>query len=153
MIIELLNSEIRRDEGCNPNLYLDSLGVPTVGVGHNCLAYPLPIGYVFPLTDDQIEALLDHDLAVTFSGLDLHLPWWRGLDEVRQRVIANMGFNLGVPGLLKFHHMLDAVRSLDWPTAAAQMQNSIWYRQVGKRAVRLKQAMLTGIMPDEPETI
>ncbi|WP_338862872.1 hypothetical protein [Mycetohabitans rhizoxinica] len=34
---------------------------------------------------------------MTFSvtWLDRHLPWWRSLDAVRQRVLINMAFNLG----------------------------------------------------------
>jgi len=49
--------------------------------------------------------------------------------------------------LLGFAKMLAAAKSGDYTTAAAQMKASAWYTQVGDRAVRLCQAMATGVMP------
>ncbi|KVC46285.1 hypothetical protein WI72_32110 [Burkholderia ubonensis] len=84
---------------------------------------------------------------MTFAGLDLHLSWWRQLDEVRQRVIANMAFNMGVATLLAFKNTLAAVQRGAYDIAAAGMKASRWYSQVGQRAVRLRSAMETGVMP------
>ena len=75
------------------------------------------------------------------------LPWWRKLDEVRQRVLANMCFNLGIDKLLGFQNALAAMAKGVYTTAAAEMQDSLWYGQVGQRAVRLCSAMETGVMP------
>jgi lysozyme len=32
----LLEAELRRDEGVRYTIYADTMGIPTVGVGHNC---------------------------------------------------------------------------------------------------------------------
>jgi lysozyme len=146
----LLIAELRRDEGVRYSRYLDTAGIPTVGVGHNLRANPLPAGWTFPLTDDQVNQLLAHDIAVTTAALSLHLPWWAHLDEVRQRVVANMAFNLGVGTLLAFHNTLAAIQSGRYGDAANGMKASAWFKQVGARAERLCQAMATGVMPDEP---
>lgn len=149
MNIDLLDAELRRDEGVKYSMYFDTKGIPTIGVGHNIQASPLPAEYVQPLTDDQVDDLLNHDLQVVFAGLDLHHPWWRGLDEVRQRVISNLAFNLGEARLDGFVNTLHAMQINDFDAAANGMENSAWAGQVGNRAVRLVEAMRTGVMPDE----
>lgn len=147
MNISLLDAELRRDEGVRYVVYRDTKNIPTCGVGHNCLASPLPESWTLPLTDSKVAELLNHDLTVTFAGLDLHLPWWRQLDDVRQRVIANMAFNLGVDKLLTFRNTLAAVRAGSYHVAAENMRKSLWASQVGKRAERLIKAMESGEMP------
>ena len=147
MNLVLLEAELRRDEGVRYTRYLDSRGIPTTGVGHNLLAAPLPPSWTYPLTDAQVDQLLEQDLATTFAHLDAQLPWWRKLDEVRQRVVANMAFNLGVNRLLGFKNTLSARQRGSYSVAAAGMKASAWYSQVGARAQRLCQAMETGVMP------
>jgi len=150
--MSLLEAELRRDEAVRYVRYFDTATPPnwTTGVGHNLTVSPLPTGWTYPLNDSQVNQLLAHDLAVTFAALDLHLAWWRHLDDVRARVVANMAFNMGVTDLAKFQHALAAMQSGDYVTAAAQMKASAWYGEVGARAVRLCQAMETGVMPNEP---
>lgn len=127
--------------------YKDTKGKLTVGVGHNLTVSPLPTGWSFPLSAAQITQLLTADVADTMKQLDANVGWWRALSEVRQRVIANMAFNLGIAKLLGFKNALAAMQVADWNTAAAEMQDSAWYGQVGARAVRLCQAMRTDVMP------
>lgn len=150
MNLILLDAELRRDEGVRYSPYLDTKGISTVGVGHNLQAVPLPAGWTYPLTDDQVNSLLNHDLDTTFAGLDLHHPWWTTMDEVRQRVLANMAFNLGETRLDGFVNTLRAMQTGDYLGAAAGMSASAWAGQVGDRATRLISAMQTGVMPDEP---
>ncbi|WP_244126835.1 glycoside hydrolase family protein [Burkholderia gladioli] len=147
MNLVLLEAELRRDEGVRYSIYLDTAGIPTVGVGHNCQVAPLPAGWSCPLTDAQINQLLSGDIASTLAKLDRSVPWWRGMDEVRQRVIANMCFNLGIGTLLTFKNTLAAMQRGSYSVAAAGMKASKWYGQVGARAQRLCTAMETGVMP------
>ena len=150
MNLDLLDAELRRDEDVRYNPYNDSRGIPTVGVGHNLQASPLPAGWTYPLTDDQIDDLLNRDVLVVGAALDLHFPWWRQLDEVRQRVIVNMCFNMGIGTLSEFHNTLHAMQTGDYLGAAAGMEASAWAGQVGNRATRLITTMRTGEMPNEP---
>lgn len=147
MNVDLLEAELRRDEGVRYTRYIDSLGNPSCGVGHNLNVSPLPSGWKFPLTDAQVNQLLALDIADTLHQLDTHIKWWRTLSEVRQRVVANMCFNLGITKFMGFQKALGAMQEGAWDVAADEMQDSAWFRQVGYRAVRLCQAMRTDVMP------
>lgn len=138
----LLIAELRRDEGVEYMPYMDTVGIPTVGVGHNLKAKPLPDGWTYPLTDEQVDELLTWDLDEVFDGLDSELPWWRKLDYERQRVICNMAFNLGINGLLGFKNTLAAVEQGRYSAAGAGMASSKWATQVGARADRLVDIMV-----------
>ncbi|WP_186267952.1 glycoside hydrolase family protein [Burkholderia gladioli] len=155
MNLSLLEAELRRDEGVRYMPYLDTATPPkrTVGVGHNLDVSPLPAGWTFPLSDAQVTQLLTRDISTTLAKLNSFLPWWSQMDEVRQRVIANMCFNMGIgnastgKGLLGFKNTLAAMQRGSYSMAAAGMLNSKWATQVGARATRLARAMETGVMP------
>jgi lysozyme len=63
---------------------------------------------------------------------------------VRQRVLANMCFNLGISRLKGFVRMLSALRRKDFAAAAREMRSSKWAEQVGARAERLARLMEAG---------
>jgi lysozyme len=134
-----LIADLRRDEGVKRFAYQDSLGFWTIGVGR--LVDSRKGG---GLSDAEIDLLLANDIAALRAQLDRAIPWWRGLDPVRGRVIENMAFNLGCAGLLGFPRMLEAVRTGDWRSAAAAMLASRWAGEVGPRADRLAQLIRTG---------
>ena len=139
----LLIAELRRDEGVRYSPYKDTLGIETVGVGHNLKAHPFPDA-VYPLTDAQVNQLLSNDLIEVLEGLDKHIPWWEDLSQARQRVLTNMAFNMGVAGLMTFKNTLEAIQRGHYELAAANMVTSKWSRQVGTRATRLARMMIEG---------
>jgi len=123
-------------EGMRLNPYRDTVGKLTIGVGRN-------------LDDEGISKeealfLLENDITRVIAELDKALPWWEELDEVRQRVLADMCFNLGIGGLLKFQKTLELVEVHRYKEAAEEMLSSLWARQVGNRAVHLAKMMETG---------
>ena len=136
---ERLIAELRRDEGVVRHAYQDSLGFWTIGVGR--LIDRRRGG---GLSEAEIDLLLANDVERVEVGLDQRLPWWRGLDPVRRRVLVNMGFNLGVEGLLGFRRTLRAVESERYYDAAVGMLRSKWAGQVGARATRLAAMMREG---------
>lgn len=130
---------LRSDEGVIPYAYPDSLGFWTIGVGR--LIDKRKGG---GLSDDEIDYLLANDIAKVKAQLDEHLPWWRGLSEARQNVLASMAFNLGINGLLGFKNTLAKVQAGDFDGAAAGMLASKWAEQVKGRATRLAAMMKEG---------
>lgn len=128
-----LKFELRRDEGVRLFPYVDSVGKTTIGVGRNLT----DVG----IREDESEFLLQNDITRVIAQLDLNIPWWRALGDVRQRVLVNMAFNLGVHSLLGFHKMLDAAQHGQYAEAADEMLNSQWAKQVGDRAKRLAAMM------------
>ena len=67
------------------------------------------------------------------------------LDTVRQRVVLDMVFNLGVKGLLAMRRFVAAVEFHFWETAAEEMLNSQWAERHKRRARALAEMMRTGL--------
>ncbi|MDE2425792.1 MAG: hypothetical protein KGO96_07780 [Elusimicrobia bacterium] len=65
-----LEQLIAKHEGKEPNIYHDSLGIPTIGIGHNIKASPLPEGFNPPLSDDQIDTLKNKNNSLTPCTLE-----------------------------------------------------------------------------------
>jgi GH24 family phage-related lysozyme (muramidase) len=134
-----LKAELTRDEDNVPYAYQDSLGYWTIGIGH---LIDKRMGG--KLRQEVIDLIFQFDVQDVEADLDRALPWWRQLDPVRQRVLLNMTFNLGIDKLLGFTNTLAAVKRGDYESAAAGMLDSKWATQVGARAQRLAQMMRKG---------
>lgn len=121
---------------------------------YRCTAGKLTIGIGFNLDDvglypEEITFIFKNRISLVRKRLEKELPWFDSLDEVRQAVLLDMGYNLGVDGLLAFKRTLGSVRRGDYSLAAVQMLESKWARQVGNRAKRLSTMMETGEWPEE----
>lgn len=137
-----LIEQLRLHEGERRQPYRDTVGKLTIGIGRNLDDKGL--------RRDEIEYLLNNDIADARADLDRYLPWWRGLDPVRQRVLIDMSFNMGIGapnrgGLLSFVNTLSNIRQGRYAEAADMMLASKWAQQVGRRAVRLATMMRTGM--------
>lgn len=147
MTTNLLISDLKRDEGLRLEAYPDPLsgGAPwTIGYGHT--GPDVTEGLVWE--QPQADGALESDAFHAEAELDEHQPWWRQMDDLRQDVLANMTFNLGIAGVSKFHDTLAAMQAGDYEKAAACMLDSMWAEQVGARADRLAEQMKTGIHQD-----
>lgn len=127
-----------RREGLKNTVYIDTVGVPTIGIGHNLHT---------PISEKAIYQIFTDDVNEKIAELDAHLPWWKTLDDIRQLVILDMAFNLGVEGLLAFHTTLAHIQAGEYEAASVSMLESKWATQVKGRAVRLAEAMKTGVLP------
>ena len=153
---EILLAELKRDEGVRLKAYKDTVGKLTIGTGRNLddvglLASEIARGMTlssvkrFGVTMAQNDMMLDNDIDRTEADLDRKLPWWRTLDEVRQRVLVNMAFNLGITGLLGFKNTLALIKAGKFIQASENMLKSKWATQVGQRAIRLATLMELGV--------
>lgn len=137
-------------EGLRLTPYRDSVGKLTIGYGHNLEAKPLPwLRTSTSIPKKVAELILDMDVDDALHSLDVYLPWWRTLDDVREQVLAEMAFNMGVDddprnGLDSFKNTLMAIRQGNWLEAKEGMLNSKWAGQVHGRALELANMMLTG---------
>ena len=136
MNIEEMKKELIRDEGLRLKPYRCPAGKLTIGVGRNLEDTGI--------TELEAEMLLAYDIERFGYQLDRAIPWWRRLDDVRQRVLLNMAFNMGVARLMEFKNTLESVKAGKWKDAAAGMLQSRWASQVGARAGRLARMMETG---------
>jgi len=128
MDLKLLTAELKRDEGFRAKVYTCSAGKLTVGYGWNLEASEMP------------ERIADALLSVSISNALIeatNFNWFFPLSDVRQRVILNMLMNLGYARFCGFKKMIAALEISDYDEAANQMEDSLWFKQVGDRAVRL----------------
>jgi lysozyme len=121
-----------RHEGCRDQPYIDSLGIQTIGIGHNLHK---------PLSHGAIMRIFQDDLADATNDCLHAFPFFADLTEARQAVLINMCFNLGLTKLLRFTKFLAAVERGDYDTAADEMLNSLWCKQVKSRAFDLAALM------------
>ena len=138
-----IEDEIIRDEGEILSVYLCPAGHKTTGIGHLVLRedpeYDMPLGTV--ITKARCRELLARDLDTTIAECHKLLPRFATYPGEVKKIIANMCFNMGRPRMSKFKRMLAACKSADWETAANEMQDSLWARQLPRRSDRLIKRM------------
>ena len=147
MDIELCKAEIKRHEGEVLEIYMDSLGYKTLGVGHLCQPndpeYDWEVGT--PVTQEVVDMYYEDDFEKHYKEA-IHVfgseEEFEKLPEVIQRVLVNMCFNLGGSRLSKFRNMLKACREHDWAKMAVEMEDSRWFKQVGRRSIELQKMVL-----------
>lgn len=123
-------------EGERLDMYKDSVGIWTIGVGHNIQERGI--------SKAISRALLHEDMQDVINDCG-SLSYWGNLDAVRQLVVADMVFNLGLSRFLNFKRMQAALKREEYGLAAVEGKDSKWFRQVGRRAVKLMDAMVTGV--------
>lgn len=137
-LLDTAKKMLERHEGRRNVAYKDSVGIWTVGVGHNLQV---------PISDDAIDVILADDLRTVEAELDQALPWWRREGWVRRLALIDLCFNLGIQGLLGFRNTLAAWKAGDYRGAAEGLTASKWFGQVGQRGQRIVQMVCEGTMP------
>jgi len=127
---------LRRHEGVKDTLYKCTADKWTIGVGRNLE----DVG----LSEDEIDYLLQNDIERTKELMDDYIPWHNDLDEVRQEALINFVFNVGIGTAMKFKNAMAALEEHDYDTAAIEMMDSNWAKQVGDRAIEVTEMIKTG---------
>jgi GH24 family phage-related lysozyme (muramidase) len=149
-VINSIRDRVIKHEGKKYGVYLDSRGIPTIGVGFNLnrkdsTAILKQIG-VNPvkiksgehkLNDQQVNKLLDQDLIQSKKDVEDLIDGFNTLPIPVQGVLVEMNFNLGKQGLSKFKNFLNYIKKKRWRRAANEMLDSLWAKQVGQRAKTL----------------
>lgn len=133
---EKLTAQLAKHEGYRQFPYRDTVGKLTIGFGRNLD----DVG----ILREEAQAMLMNDIDAAERGLRERYDWFADLDPVRQAVLVNLAFNLGIVGLSGFRNTLAMVASGDYEGAATGMLHSKWAGQVGNRAKELATQMLTG---------
>jgi lysozyme len=108
----------------------------TIGVGRNIEN----IG----ISHDEAMYLLGNDIDRCVRELS-HYDWFICLDDVRQGVLIELNFNIGLSRLLGFKKMIAALNSKDYVMAGAELLDSRWAIQVGKnRSNDMANRMISG---------
>ena len=144
-------------EGMVLTVYKDSLGIDTIGIGRNLkdrgisreeldyLDIPnMEVVYEHGISEADARYLALNDIAIVENELCRVHTCVENLDSVRQLVLMDMAFNMGVPRLKKFVKMWNAIHEKRFDLEAEEMLDSRWASQVGMRSIKLSEAMKTG---------
>lgn len=116
--------------------YKDSVGKLTIGHGRNLSDRGISSG--------EARFMLVSDIQETINELRHRYRWFDPLDEIRQEVVINMAFNMGVPTFGMFVGTIAHIERGEYADAADHMLRSKWARQVGYRATELSGMMRYG---------
>lgn len=123
-----LLEQLIKHEGFSAYPYLCPAGKTTIGYGFNIEA---------GITERLAKIILQEQIRETAETLKNKYSWWSSLSHVRQDVLINMAFNLGIHGLDKFKRMLYAISINNHPDVVKEMLSSKWASQVKERAQEL----------------
>lgn len=144
---DALTCRIELDEGDRLVVYDDATGLPikpgsrivgnpTIGVGTLLCA---PGG----ITEAESQYLLANRIAIARTKAAT-LPAYAKLDPVRQGVLVEMVFQMGLAGVALFKNTLSAMERGEYKAAADGLRRSLWARQTPARANELAQIMERG---------
>ena len=122
-------------EGYSETPYICPAGYPTEGYGSKM------DNRQFKSTREWHEQLFreryaDAEKACDQLGLDL--------DPCRRAAVCDLIYNLGAAGFAKFHDTIADLKMKDYGAAAVHLEQSRWYKQVGRRGPRIVSLIRTG---------
>jgi GH24 family phage-related lysozyme (muramidase) len=72
IVVSELTDLIAEHEGKSLSMYTDTVGVPTIGYGHNLQT---------PISEHAAKVILADDVKVAIDELDDRMDWWRDLPD------------------------------------------------------------------------
>ena len=136
-----LKKSLTVHEGKRNFPYKDTVGKLTIGIGRNLDDRGL--------SDAEINFLLKNDMNMCIIQVRNNFSFFDKMDDVRQNVLIEMVFNMGIGTVRKFVRTLQAMSDGDYKRASRGMRRSKWARQVGNRAKVLAEMMEKGEWPKE----
>lgn len=113
---------LKMREDWRDRVYPDSLGVPTLGWGHNVRDNPI--------SQRVGQLMLDEDIEEAEQACQRNIDGWYALPSDAQDALVILSFAMGISALLGFHDMLNAIAKKDWKRAGDEVMDSQWMRQV-----------------------
>ena len=132
-----LRDRLIKNEGLRLRPYPDQFGLVTIGVGR-CLDRK-------GISKEEAFYMLDNDIDDCIDDCRADISFFGALDDVRQEVLVEMCFQMGIVGLLGFREMLYQVERRNFAAAAKEMLNSKWAKQTPNRAKELSGLMEGGL--------
>lgn len=121
MDLQKLKENIKKYEGLELKPYRCPKGKITIGYGRNLQDKGI--------SKTEANLMLDNDLLDIKLELEDKLPVYKKLDDIRQNVLIEMAFNMGVPKLLGFKNTIAFLKKNDFESASEEMLNSKWHRE------------------------
>lgn len=123
-------AEIKTAEGWGASVYKDSRGYDTLGWG-----FLVDKGQGGSIPVEVAEFWLDFLYRPILEACRQY-PWFDSASQVTQTIFVALMYNMGAHRLAGFHKMLAALATQSYVAAAAELQDSAWFTQVGHRGPR-----------------
>lgn len=155
MIFQML----KQDEGLRLDVYKDTEGYWTVGIGHLLTKNSdkqLAIKTLDALVNRSTNGVITQQEAQTIFEADVKTvdrnisqntlvnDVFVSLDSVRQDALRNMVFQMGIQGVAGFKNSLRLLKEKNWKQASINLKLSKWYKQTPNRANRVISVFETG---------
>jgi len=114
---------LAKHEGSRTKAYKDSKGIWTI---------------------EAVNIIFEADLGAVLRDIHRAFPWFEDLDEVRQAVIIDVVFNMGLPRFRGFKNTIRAIEKGNYRKAAEELLDSKAARELPIRYDELAQMLLTG---------
>lgn len=136
-----LTQRIIDHEGLKLFPYKDSADKLTIGIGRNIQDRGI--------SRDEALYLLNNDIALSRRELS-HFDWFNAMIPVRQDVLVELHFNIGLAKVLEFKTMIAFLEHKYYLNASTQLLNTLWAKEVGEnRANDMAYRLKTGTYNDQ----
>ncbi len=145
-------------EGWRTKVYLDSRGLPTVGLGHlltSSQKETYPVGTTVP--DNILNGWASQDAKKAYDAASAQASTLGVASEGFIIALASVNFQLGTAWNTKFKKTWTYMTQGEWEKAALECQDSAWYAQTPVRVQDFQAALralagVTTTAPKAPET-
>jgi lysozyme len=147
---DMIKDMIKRHEGYSSAPYKDTKEFSTIGWGHNLQANTLPrdieiyLGTHHLITPDMAERLLEIDINLALASCKRLYPDFDNFTDARKDALLDFVYNVGEGTARQFKKARKAINAGDWETASQEMQDSAWFKQVGKRSLEVVKMIQEG---------
>jgi len=155
---------LRFDEGLKLELYKDTEGYWTIGVGSLITKLQSKIEAIKimdkilsrstngKITPKESEILFNKGIQNALRGIQSTTlsETYNMMDEPRRMALMNMVYQLGIAGVLGFRKMINHLNAGNYRAASLEALNSKWARQTPNRARRVTSVMSTGTFNSYP---
>lgn len=140
--VSTINDLLTLDEGKRAKVYLDTKGIPSIGVGRNLRDRGL--------SDDEIAFLLANDVHDCTRDC-MKWAWFPSIAPARQLVLISMRFIFGVGFPLNWPNFISQCGKGDWEGAARNIEHTLFHAQAPSRVERFAKMLRTGEFLDRSE--
>jgi lysozyme len=128
--------QLEKHEGLELKPYRCTSEKLTIGIGRNLE----DVG----ISKEEAYLLLENDVKNVDQQMKTYMPWATALNPARYAALINFVFNVGIGTALKFENAMAALKASDFGTAAEELLDSRWAKQVGKRSTEISEQIRTG---------
>lgn len=151
---DALKCQLMIHEGVKYKTYADSKGLPTGGIGHLLRANELalyPIGT--PISTERVDTWYSQDVASAIKIAESLIgSTWGELSDIRKRAVIDLAYNMGKAGLSKFTNFLAYMKAKEFNKAGQELNESLWYKQVGRRGPNIIMMIVSSKDPNGCDT-